>query len=219
MQTQRSEFMSIDTRYNSRYLGGKPDALIAGSNVELNNKLMLQRRPGLLAYGPSIPAPDFFFSWQQATLSNFVATVDPNLLTYPQGNFQLIIDTATNGTAAPGSLYNYSPTQAGILLNKAVLSQQTSLYTVVNTMYLGDGVDLYKVVGANLLTQSNNYGSASWSTLGVVLTTGQTDPTGGTAATQAVFSTHGSSATSYILQAVTPNYTPVQNNTFTFSSF
>ena len=75
LQTQRSPFMSIDTRYNSRYLGGKPDALIAGSNVELSNRLTLQRRPGLLAYGPSIPAPDFFFSWQQASLANFVATV------------------------------------------------------------------------------------------------------------------------------------------------
>lgn len=39
LQTQRSVFAALDSRYNQRYLGGKPDALIAGSNCEINNKL------------------------------------------------------------------------------------------------------------------------------------------------------------------------------------
>lgn len=223
LQTQRSPFMSIDTRYNSRYLGGKPDALIDGSNVEISNKLTLQRRPGLAAYGTaSIPSPDFFFSWQQASLAQFVSIVDPTFVTYPSANLQLIVDTDTNGTTAPGNIYNYSPTFAGVILNKSLLSQQTSFSTVINTMYMGNGVDLKKMTGVNLLTQSNNFGSgttptAPWSVLDVTLTTGQTDPTGTTAATKAVFSASGSSATAYILQHVTPNYTPVSNNTFTFS--
>ena len=218
LQTQRSPFMSIDTRYNSRYLGGKPDALIAGSNIELNNKLMLQRRPGLLPYGPSIPSPDFFFSWQQSTLSNFVATVDPTFSIYPSGNLQLITDTATNGTTAPGNIYNYSPTYAGIIVEKSPLSQQTSFQTVINTMYMGDGVDLLKMTGANLLTQSNVFNVAPWSSVGVTsFTSGQLDPTGASNATGVLFSTTGSSTSSYILQHVTPNYMPVGGNTFTFS--
>lgn len=223
LQTQRSPFMSIDTRYNSRYLGGKPDSLIDGSNCEISNELLLQRRPGLAAYGTaSIPSPDFFTSWQQASLAGFVSIVDPNFVTYPSANLQLIIDTDTDGTKAPGNIYNYSPTHAGIILNKAILSQQTSFFTVVNTLYMGNGVDLKKMVGVNLLTQSNNFGSGTnatlpWSILDVTLTTGQTDPTGTSTATKAVFSASGSSATAYILQHVTPNYTPVSNNTFTFS--
>lgn len=224
LQTQRSPFMSIDTRYNSRYLGGKPDALIAGSNVELSNALTLQRRPGLLAYGPSIPSPDFFYSWQQATLANFVATVDPTFSIYPSGNLQLIVDTPTNGTSAPGNIYNYSPTEAGIIVEKSPLSQQTSFQTVVNTMYMGNGVDLLKMTGANLLTWSNLFGTAPafganpWSVNGITsTTTGQTDPTGAANATKIIFSTTGSSTGAYILQHVTPNYMPVSQNTFTFS--
>ena len=224
LQTQRSAFMSIDTRYNSRYLGGKPDALIAGSNVELSNRLTLTRRPGLVAYSTAaIPAPDFFFSWQQADTANFIAEVDPTGSIYPQGNLQLIIDTAS-------SVYNYSPTYAGILFNKAPLSGQTSFNTVSSTMYMGDGVDLYKDTGANLLSYSNTFTNAIWSHLGTTsITAGQTDPTGTLNATAVVFSSSGSSATSYLLQHVsqvtlgggqlsTPlNYTPVSNNTFTFS--
>jgi len=194
---------------NSRFLGGKPDALIDGYNIELSNKLTVTRRPGLLAYGvSSIPAPTFFFNWQQATLAGFVSKVDPSYATYPQGNLQLIIDTAN-------AIYNYSPTEAGIIVPKANLSQQTSFFTVVNTMYMGDGVDLYKQVGVNLLTQSNAYSNAAWTTGDTTLTTAQTDPTGAANASYAVFS--AASTASFIQQVVTPNYTPVASNTFTFS--
>lgn len=221
LQTQRSPFASLDTRYNSIYLGGKPDSLIDGSNCEISNKLTLQRRPGVSAWSTaSIPAPDFFYSWQQAGLANFVSIVDPTYSTYPQGNLQLIVDTPTNGTSAPGNIYNYSPTEAGILLNKSVLSEQTSFTTVVNTMYMGDTVDLYKLVGVNLLTYSNNFGSGTnahspWTIADCTLTTGQTDPTGASNASYAVFSS--ASTSSYIQQIVTPNYSPVSSNVFTFS--
>lgn len=221
LQTQRSPFASIDTRYNSRYLGGKPDSLIGGSNCEINNKLTLQRRPGLVAYGTaSIPSPDFFYSWQQSSLSNFIATVDSSQTTYPNANLQLIVDTATNGTSAPGSIYNYSPTKAGIILNKSALSQQTSFQTVVNTLYMGDGVDLYKLVGTNLLSYSNNFGNgtnpqAPWAISNATITTGQTDPTGQTNASYVVFSS--ASTSSFVQQSVTPNYIPVASNTFTLS--
>src|SRR5215469_15386759 len=77
MQTQRSAFASIDTRYSTKFLGGKPDALIAGSNVEINNKLLLQRRPGLLKYGTAnIPAPTNFFAWQLATTGDINLVID-----------------------------------------------------------------------------------------------------------------------------------------------
>lgn len=149
LQTQRSAYASIDTRYNSKFLGGKPDALIAGSNVEISNRLTLQRRPGLLQYGTAnIPAPVFFYDWQLATTTDII----------------LVIDTETSGgdnhAGTNGAVFNYSPTSSGIYVNKAATSQQTNFMDVVNTLYLGDGVDLYKIVGPNLLSQSNTFFAA-----------------------------------------------------------
>lgn len=190
LQTQRSPFASVDTRYNSRYLGGKPDALIAGSNVEISNALTLQRRPGLLSYGPSIPSPLAFFEHKQS------APVSA----------QTIVDTVT-------AIYNYSSTAAGIIVEKSPNAGQTNFMTVVNTLYMCNGVDLYKLVGPNLLLQSNNFISSLW-TSGVVsfFTPGQFDPVGGLNATSVGWSNNG-----FVAQTVTPNYTPVAGNTFTFS--
>lgn len=203
LETQRSYFASIDTRYNQRYLGGKPDALIAGSNVEVSNKLTLQRRPGLVPYGvTSIPAPIDFFEWQQAA--------PPNIT--------LVVDTAS-------AVYNYSPTHAGIYFNKSVGSGQTNFFNIVDTLYAGDGVDLYKITGPNLLTQSNTFGTGSGTSVAVQspwivgdvfsFTGGQSDPSNGTEATQIIWSNTGAGA--FLEQDVVPNYTPIASNTFTYS--
>ena len=224
LQTQRSAFASIDTRYNSKFLGGKPDALIAGLNVEISNKLTLQRRPGVEPYGVSnIPSPTAFYDWNVATTGDIILVIDTEA---PGGD---------NVALANGAVFNYSPTSSGIYVNKAALSGQTNFISVANTMYMGDGVDLLKIVGPNLLTQSNTFGigagtsftiQSPWTEANVfALTGGQADPLGGSTATQVIWGTTGSSA--YIQQiagpgdavvgANTPNYTPIAYNTFTFS--
>ena len=195
LQTQRSPFMPLDVRASQRFYGGKPDALIGGSNCEISNKLILQRRPGVIPYGTvAIPPPIQFYEWQ--------SVAPPNL--------SLVIDTAP-------ALYNYSPTAAGIYFNKSPLSGQTNVFDLVNTLYAGDGVDLYKIVGQNLLTQSNSFFASPWAEVDATFTTGQTDPFGGTAATQIAFSTTGTAAK--VTQVVTPNYSPVASNTFTLSLY
>jgi hypothetical protein len=227
LQTQRSAFASIDTRYNTKFLGGKPDALIAGLNVEISNKLTLQRRPGVIPYGVSnIPEPTNFFDWQLATTADII----------------LVIDTETSGgdnnAGANGAVFNYSPTHSGIYFNKANLSKQANFLSVVDTMYVGDGADLYKVIGPNLLKYSNTFGSGSGTSFSIqspwieanvfalsgpvpatstqpLQTGGAADPLGGTAATQLIWGTTGSGA--YLEQDVVPNYTPIAKNTFTFS--
>src|SRR5579864_6991483 len=214
LQTQRSPLQSIDNRYNSKFLGGKPDALIAGSNVEISNRLTMQRRPGLIAYGVSnIPSPTNFFDWQLATTTDIV----------------LVVDTETSGgdnnVGANGGVLRYSPTSSGVYVNKAALSKQTNFTSVVNTMYFGDGVDLFKVIGPNLLLQSNTFGTGAgtnfsiqspWTENGIFsLTEGQPDPLGTSTAAQLIWSTPG--ASSFLQQAVVPNYTPIAQNTFTFS--
>lgn len=227
LQTQRSAFASIDTRYNTKFLGGKPDALIAGQNVEISNHLTLQRRPGLIEYGTAnIPEPTNFYAWEIITTADILLIVDTET---PGGD---------NNASTNGAVFRYSPTSSGIYFNKANLSKQTNFISVANTMYMGDGVDLLKVIGPNLLKYSNTYGSGSgtlfsiqspWiesnvfalagpvpaTTANPLQTGGAADPVGGTAATQLVWGATGSTA--YLEQDVLPNYTPIPKNTFTFS--
>jgi hypothetical protein len=193
LMTQRSPFAGIDTRYGTRFMGGRPDALLAGSNCEISNKLTLQRRPGLVAYGTSsIPAPLTFYEWQSVKPFGLV----------------LMVDTAS-------AVYNYSTTHAGIYLDKATSAEQTNFLDLVDTLYMYDGVEAYKIVGPNLLTYSNTFTNAAWAKANAPLTAGQTDPLGGTAATK--ISWVFASSLSNVQQVVTPNYTPVPSNTFTFS--
>jgi len=193
LQTQRSPFQGIDTRYGTRFMGGKPDALIAGSNCEISNKLTIQRRPGLAAYGvSSIPSPLTFFNWQETT----------------PFSLDLLVDTAT-------AVYRYSTTFAGIWFNKATLAVQTNFLTLVNTVYMGDGVDLFKITGPNLLVQSNTLSNSVWAKANAPVTGGQTDPNGDTTAFSIAWATTGVLAN--IQQSVCPNVTPVPSNTFTFS--
>lgn len=214
-QTQRSPFQSVDiSRYAAKYLGGKPDALIAGHDCEISNKLILQRRPGLIPYGVSnIPSPDDFYDWELGTTGDIILVVDTQ---YSGGD---------NFVGANGGILRYSPTNSGVYVNKSAESGQTNFFDVVNTLYMGDGEDLYKIVGPNLLTWSNQFGTgagtiftvqAPWTENGIFsLTPGQTDPLGGTNATQIIWSTTGSSV--FLKQSVLPNYTPTAYNTFTFS--
>lgn len=192
LETQRSPFSPIDTRYGRRFMGGKQDTLLDGSNCEISNRLTLIRRPGLSAFGvTAIPKPLAFYTWQRA--------VSNDLLT--------VVDTAS-------ALYRYSPTHAGIYFNKAAGAGQTSVFNVVQTLYCGDGVDLFKIVGPNLLKQSTAFDVVTWTYIGATgPVTGQTDPKGGTNAVKVTYNL----VSNYIYQRVVPNYTPIASNTFTFS--
>src|ERR1700693_1911288 len=81
--TQRSVLHDPSDIATSRFYGGRPDALLAGSNIELTNRLTLQRRPGLTPFSiASYPTPpDRAFSFQ---LTN--------------GTIQVIIDTSSTPT-------------------------------------------------------------------------------------------------------------------------
>jgi len=175
-------------------LGGKPDALIDGSNCEISNSLTLQRRFGLTNYGPAIPAPLTFFEWKSSA---------------PPG-LQTVVDT-------PTAVYTYSPTFSGILFYKTPGSGQTNFWSVVNTLYTGNGVDLYKVSGPNLLLQSNTFSDGAWSprSNATVLNNLQFDPNGGLTAYQ--INWLGTGPGTFIQQSVFPNYTPIALNTFTAS--
>jgi hypothetical protein len=89
LYTQRSVLHDPSDVYTARFYGGRPDALLGGRNIELTNRLTLQRRPGMVPFGcptsgTTYPTPpDRAFSFQ---LSN--------------GEIQVIIDTESSGDLA-----------------------------------------------------------------------------------------------------------------------
>ena len=76
----------IQTKY---YVGGRPDSIWQGSNIELTNRLTLQRRPGLSAFSTATypTAPDRVFGFE---LIN--------------STIQVIVDTGTTGSIALSSV-------------------------------------------------------------------------------------------------------------------
>jgi hypothetical protein len=83
LYTQRAVLHDPSDVYTARYYGGRPDALLTGLNVELTNRLTLQRRPGMVAFGTNggahyATAPDRAFSFQLS-----------------DGTIQVIIDTTS----------------------------------------------------------------------------------------------------------------------------
>lgn len=92
--TQRAVLHDPSSVYESRYTGGRPDALLSGRNVELTNNLTLQRRPGMVQFGggSAYPtAPDRAFSFQLA-----------------DGTIRVIIDTQSSGSLTVTSADNVS---------------------------------------------------------------------------------------------------------------
>lgn len=213
LQTQRSVFASIDTRYGSKFMGGKPDSLIGGSNCEISNSLTLIRRPGNPLFSNSaVDTFLTFYSWEQ---------VSPPFITI-----------MGDGFLGPA---NISPNGYGYYLYKNVLATnaQSSFLTIGNTLYVassnafGDfgfngAINSFKIVGPNLLLNSNSFNS-SWTLSTTTMTGGQADPVGGTSAFTATFA----SSSSAFSQTFTPStYTPglnpiaqssIRGNVFTLS--
>src|SRR4029077_8111050 len=96
LYTQRAVLHDPSDVYTARFYGGRPDALLGGRNIELTNRLTLQRRPGMVPFGTGSGAiyptpPDRAFSFQLAN-----------------GSIQVIIDTGTSGALAITSANNAS---------------------------------------------------------------------------------------------------------------
>jgi hypothetical protein len=95
--TQRSVLHDPSDVVTSKFYGGRPDAIWMGSNVELTNRLTLQRRPGLSPFStatyPGPPNRAFAFE-----LTN--------------GTIQVIIDTGSSGSFVLTSVGNSTGGQA-----------------------------------------------------------------------------------------------------------
>jgi len=98
LYTQRAVLHDPSDVYTARFYGGRPDALLTGRNVELTNRLTLQRRPGMVPFRTSpgegaayATAPDRAFSFQLS-----------------DGTIRVIIDTSSSGSLAVTSVDNAS---------------------------------------------------------------------------------------------------------------
>ena len=106
--TQRSVLHDPSDIYTSKYYGGRPDALWAGKNIELTNRLTLQRRPGLVAFSvspfdyPTQPLRAYSFQLTDGTIRVMVDTQPtPSLVltgAIPATSFVLSQVTVTGGT-------------------------------------------------------------------------------------------------------------------------
>lgn len=172
----------------------RQDVLWDGANIQVTPQYTLRRRPGFVASSTagfsSNEWPLEFFGFENLS-----------------GNIAQIVDTQ-------GRVSIFNATSLSPICNKAAAAAQTEFNSVANTMYFCDGVDAFKYTGPNLLLQSNTF-TTTWGEAHATFTGSQTDPNGGTTATKVVWGTTG--VTAAIMQTVTPNYTPVASNNFTFS--
>lgn len=95
--TQRSPLRDPSDWATSKFYGGRPDALIDGLNVELTNKLTLQRRPGLVQFStavyPTPPNRAYDFQLTDGTIRVIVDTGSTGALTVTA------VADSTSGTA------------------------------------------------------------------------------------------------------------------------
>lgn len=87
--TQRNVLHDPSDLATSRFYGGRPDALWMGKNIELTNRLTLQRRPGLVPFST--------VTYPTAPLRAF-----PFQLT--DGTIRVIVDTGSTGSLAIASV-------------------------------------------------------------------------------------------------------------------
>src|SRR5271156_3815361 len=109
------------TRLTERFYGPAGDALIAGSNTEITNKLTLARRPGNSPFDNNVyNTVDTFYSFRQFSSTTEQITV--------------MIDEEN-------ALYSWFGGVKSLLYTKSSNSGQTFMQSVGNTLYFSDGVD------------------------------------------------------------------------------
>lgn len=143
------------TRIVEKFYGAAGDALIAGSNVEISNKLTLVRRYGTSEYSDNTyTAPDRFYEFR--------------LFNPSTEEIFVMIDQANE------LYYEYGGTKSSVF-SKSTNAGQSYMQSVGNILYFADGVDNKKWLQTlNTWTASQQWGVAGFP----MLTTYLIDPNG-----------------------------------------
>lgn len=135
--TQRSPLRdAASTRLEEKFYGPRGDAFIAGSNIELSNRLTAIRRPGHSVYNTaSFDAVDFFYE-----LRLFNSTTE---------QIKVLADQADGLYDATGA------STKSILWTKSAGAGQTYLQSVANCLFFGNGIDQKKLQNTLLAWTAN----------------------------------------------------------------
>jgi hypothetical protein len=136
--TQRSPFNSPDNRYNTRFLGGRPELLTDGLNVEITNYGTIIRRPGTVQYSTAVLSSKglAFYSFHDLT-----------------GAIRVMADTVLDVSVL-------TSTSDTVIFTKTAGSGQTDFIGVGNTLFFGDGIDLQAYQPNNNPAATRNWGIA-----------------------------------------------------------
>lgn len=109
------------TRIVEKFYGAAGDALIAGSNVEITNRLSLARRPGNPVYDSN-------------GYNDVLTFYSFRLFSQTQEQIDVMIDQA-------GALYSLYNGVKSLVFTKSTEAGQSYMQSVGNSLYFGDGVD------------------------------------------------------------------------------
>ena len=142
------------TRLIEGFYGQAGDAIIAGTNIEITNKLTFARRPGVNVYDPnSYIAPDRFYEFR--------------LFNTNTEQINIMIDQAN-------ALYSLYGGTKSLVFTKST-TNQSYMQSVGNSLYWGDGVDNKKWL-QSLFVRANS--TAINTAVNPFFTTFLTDPNG-----------------------------------------
>ena len=109
--TQRNVLHDPSDIYTAKFYGGRPDALWMGSNVELTNRLTLQRRPGMTPFStttyPTPPNDAYSFQLSDGTLRVIIDTQATSALVLTGAADASGGTTVYTGTITGGGGNNY----------------------------------------------------------------------------------------------------------------
>jgi len=167
LYTQRAVLHDPSDVYTARFYGGRPDVLLGGRNIELTNRLTLQRRPGMIAFGtnggfsyPTPPDRAFSFQLSDGTIRVIIDTEDSGLLSVTSVANSSLGNAVYMGTFPGGGNNGYVGLQftiKGFVTN----TENNGVFTVTNstttTLTLNNAVAVAETATATAETAGGVY--------------------------------------------------------------
>ncbi len=135
--TQRAVVHDTADIPTTKYYGGRADALWVGANIELTNRLTLQRRPGLVPF-TTTGVPGFVYPTQPLTSYSFQLV---------NGTIRVMIDTASTG-----------PSESDAVASVATSVNGQAVYTGTFTSGANNGLAGQFITIAGFVAHSSNNG-------------------------------------------------------------
>lgn len=165
LYTQRAILHDPSDVYTARFYGGRPDALLGGRNIELTNRLTLQRRPGMSQFGggsayPTAPDRAFSFQLSDGTIRVIIDTGSSGSLAVTSANNASAGTTVYNGTFPGGASNGYLGLKfliAGFVANPGNNGTYTVTASSATTLTLNNTAGAAETIAATAITAGGTY--------------------------------------------------------------